>query len=111
MNFTLGGAQADRDIYRGERSLPSCLAGGDLDGDDYNLILDASLHIHVFCLSILTSTCTQPALHPSYTMTPGEYKGLPNKTTQQPCTIDDIADFFINYVGGYANFISTPIDL
>lgn len=28
--------------YRGERSLTSCLSGGDLDGDTYNLILDVS---------------------------------------------------------------------
>lgn len=27
---------------RGARSLPSCLGGGDLDGDIYNLILDVS---------------------------------------------------------------------
>lgn len=27
---------------RGSRSLPSCLAGGDLDGDDFNIILEVS---------------------------------------------------------------------
>ena len=40
------------DIFRGERSLPSCLGGGDLDGDDYNLILDVSL---LFIKAIYTS--------------------------------------------------------
>jgi hypothetical protein len=29
-------------MCRGERSLPSMLGGGDLDGDIYNLILDVS---------------------------------------------------------------------
>jgi hypothetical protein len=27
---------------RGQRALASCLGGGDLDGDDFNLILDVS---------------------------------------------------------------------
>ena len=30
---------------RGDRSLPSMLGGGDLDGDIYNLILDVSADI------------------------------------------------------------------
>jgi len=34
--------------YRGERSLPSCLGGGDLDGDDYNLILDVGFAMLFF---------------------------------------------------------------
>ena len=29
-------------VSRGRRSLPSCLGGGDLDGDVYNLVLDVS---------------------------------------------------------------------
>ena len=29
-------------VDRGNRPLSSCLGGGDLDGDDFNLILDVS---------------------------------------------------------------------
>jgi RNA dependent RNA polymerase len=34
--------------YRGKRSLPSCLSGGDLDGDEYNLILNVNYICHTF---------------------------------------------------------------
>jgi RNA dependent RNA polymerase len=34
--------------YRGKRSLPSRLSGGDLDGDEYNLILNVSHTCHTF---------------------------------------------------------------
>jgi hypothetical protein len=34
--------------YRGKRSLPSHLSGGDLDGDKYNLILNVSHTGHTF---------------------------------------------------------------
>lgn len=47
----------------------------------------------------MASSRTQPALHPTHTVAAGEYKGLPSKRTDSPCTIVDIADFFINYVG------------
>jgi hypothetical protein len=63
----------------GQRSLPSMLGGGDLDGDIYNLILD-------------------PKLFPQSTAAPGSYIGLPHKTTKEPCTIADVADFVINYI-------------
>jgi RNA-dependent RNA polymerase len=34
-------------IGRGDRALSSCLGGGDLDGDDFNLILDVGFsHRH-----------------------------------------------------------------
>jgi hypothetical protein len=55
------------------------LGGGDLDGDIYNLILD-------------------PKLFPERTAPPGSYIGLPHKTTTEPCTIADVADFVINYI-------------
>lgn len=63
----------------GDRSLPSCLGGGDLDGDIYNLILN-------------------PDLFPTRTVAPGSYQGLGHKETEGPCTISDVADFVINYV-------------
>lgn len=39
---------------RGDRSLPSCLGGGDLDGDDFNLILDVGhddFFVHIMQLT------------------------------------------------------------
>ncbi|KAK0202972.1 RNA-dependent RNA polymerase [Desarmillaria ectypa] len=65
---------------RGSRSLPSCLGGGDLDGDIYNIILDKSLHpLKVF------------------TAEPGAYKPLAPDTRRQPCGKAEVADFVMNY--------------
>ncbi|KDQ54925.1 hypothetical protein JAAARDRAFT_693519 [Jaapia argillacea MUCL 33604] len=64
---------------KGFRSMPSMLAGGDLDGDIFNLILDPKLHSH-------------------YNATPASYEGLPDKVVPSPCTVDDVARFFVDYV-------------
>ncbi|KAF7319877.1 RdRP-domain-containing protein [Mycena kentingensis (nom. inval.)] len=66
---------------RGDRSLPSMLGGGDLDGDIYNLI-------------------THEALFPpkSNTARPGAYTAIPPKTTVLPCTVSDVVDFVIDYI-------------
>jgi hypothetical protein len=64
---------------QGERSLPSCLGGGDLDGDLYNVV-------------------TLPNLHPPRTHTPGEYKPVQRVELNRPCTIIDIADFVVDYI-------------
>ncbi|KAH7916477.1 RdRP-domain-containing protein [Hygrophoropsis aurantiaca] len=64
---------------KGDRSLSSCLGGGDMDGDDFNLILD-------------------PALHPQRTETPGSYTPLPIKETDRPCGISDVIDFVFDYI-------------
>lgn len=40
----------------------------------------------------------QRDLFPKRTSTPGAYQGLPHKMTDHDCTIDDIADFVIDYV-------------
>ncbi|KAH7883958.1 RdRP-domain-containing protein [Phlebopus sp. FC_14] len=64
---------------RGDRSLASCLGGGDLDGDDFNLILD-------------------PNLLPQIVAEPGEYKSLPIKQTLHPCGIEDVVDFIFDYI-------------
>ncbi|TFK57668.1 RdRP-domain-containing protein [Heliocybe sulcata] len=64
---------------RGHRSLASCLAGGDLDGDIFNLILD-------------------PGLMPERVSAPGAYESLGDKTLDRPCTVEDIADFVIDYI-------------
>ncbi|EGO19462.1 hypothetical protein SERLADRAFT_478899 [Serpula lacrymans var. lacrymans S7.9] len=63
----------------GDRSLASCLAGGDLDGDDFNLILDE-------------------ALFPEKVAMPGAYDSLPIKQTTSPCGISDVVDFVMNYI-------------
>lgn len=38
-------------IDRGDRALSSCLGGGDMDGDDFNVILDVSFSFLVRCFS------------------------------------------------------------
>ncbi|KAG1749623.1 RdRP-domain-containing protein [Suillus paluster] len=63
----------------GQRALSSCLGGGDLDGDDFNLILD-------------------PKLLPTHSSGPGEYQPLPIKTTPNTCDISDIVDFVFDYI-------------
>ncbi|KAJ8589428.1 RdRP-domain-containing protein [Rhizopogon salebrosus TDB-379] len=63
----------------GERSLASCLGGGDLDGDDFNLILD-------------------PDLLPTKRSEAGAYKPLPIKTTNHMCGIDDVVEFVFDYI-------------
>ncbi|KAG1748832.1 RdRP-domain-containing protein [Suillus paluster] len=63
----------------GQRALASCLGGGDLDGDIFNLILD-------------------PRLLPTKLYEPGEYTAAPIKKTLEPCDISDIADFVIDYI-------------
>ncbi|KAF9243729.1 RdRP-domain-containing protein [Melanogaster broomeanus] len=64
---------------RGDRPLASCLGGGDLDGDDFNLILD-------------------PELLPQTVAIPGAYQSLPIKTTPHPCGIEDVVDFIFDYI-------------
>ena len=88
----------DRDLRRGNRSLPSCLGGGDLDGDIFNLILNVWPVSSV--IPKLTWKCVQPTLFPAYTVEPGAYTGLQHKTTEhgQPCSVDDIANFVIDLV-------------
>lgn len=63
----------------GQRALASCLGGGDLDGDDFNLILD-------------------PKLLPTHYGQPGEYQALPIKRTEAPCDISDVVDFVFDYI-------------
>ncbi|KAJ4490445.1 RdRP-domain-containing protein [Lentinula aciculospora] len=76
---------------KGDRSLPSMLGGGDLDGDIYNLILD-------------------DAFHPpkEFTADAGAYEPLPPTLTPHPCGIRDVVDFVINYVkSDLVGYIST----
>ncbi|KAF8557374.1 RdRP-domain-containing protein [Imleria badia] len=64
---------------RGNRALSSCLGGGDLDGDDFNLILD-------------------PKLVHEENKTPGEYVSLPIKRTEHACGIEDVVAFIFDYI-------------
>ncbi|EIN07212.1 RdRP-domain-containing protein [Punctularia strigosozonata HHB-11173 SS5] len=63
----------------GERSLASCLGGGDLDGDEY-------------CVSML------PTLLPTEQQPPAEYPPVETLTLDRPAEIDDICDFIVEYV-------------
>ncbi|KAG8906418.1 hypothetical protein FRB99_006920 [Tulasnella sp. 403] len=64
---------------QGDRSVPSMLAGGDLDGDEYNIILN-------------------PELFPSECHPPAEYPPATVKNLNRPCTIDDIADWVAEFI-------------
>ncbi|KAG7444334.1 RdRP-domain-containing protein [Guyanagaster necrorhizus] len=76
---------------RGSRSLPSCLGGGDLDGDIYNIILDQALF--------------PPK---AFTAEPGAYKPLPPDTRSYICGKAEVADFVINYIkSDLLGYIST----
>ncbi|KAG2139006.1 RdRP-domain-containing protein [Suillus clintonianus] len=64
---------------QGERALASCLGGGDLDGDTFNLILD-------------------PRLLPTKLFVPGAYTAATIKSTPMACGISDVVDFIIDYI-------------
>ncbi|KAF5374763.1 hypothetical protein D9758_000120 [Tetrapyrgos nigripes] len=67
---------------KGERPLCSVLGGGDLDGDVYNLIpLDKF-----------------PEFRPKRTCQGASYTAAPRKMLDRPCTMDDVADFFMDYI-------------
>ncbi|KAL5640970.1 hypothetical protein ACGC1H_001445 [Rhizoctonia solani] len=68
---------------RGDRSLPSCLGGGDLDGDLYDLINLTEL----------------PQLTPQVTYPPGDYPPVTKRMIQdREATIDDVKDFICDYI-------------
>ncbi|KAK0218131.1 RdRP-domain-containing protein [Armillaria fumosa] len=66
---------------KGSRSLPSCLGGGDLDGDIYNVILDETLYP------------PKP-----FTAEPGGYKSLSPDVRPNVCGKAEVAEFVINYI-------------
>jgi hypothetical protein len=66
----------------GNRPLPSCLGGGDLDGDPYNII---PLRDH-------------PRFTPERTYEPAEYEPSEKQLTTWPCTMKDVADFVMQYI-------------
>ncbi|PPQ73217.1 hypothetical protein CVT24_010027 [Panaeolus cyanescens] len=67
----------------GDRPLPSCLGGGDLDGDTYNLIPLGDF----------------PEFTPiRQNVPPAEYEAAPRKELDRPCTMIDVADFVMEYI-------------
>lgn len=64
---------------RGQRDLPSQLSGGDLDGDLFHIIWDERLI-------------------PDYTYVPADYAPTPAKDLGRPVKVDDIIDFFIEFM-------------
>ncbi|KAG8946221.1 hypothetical protein FRC04_011967 [Tulasnella sp. 424] len=63
----------------GDRCIPSMLSGGDLDGDEYNVILYQDLF-------------------PSKTYPPAAYPPAIIKELDRTCTIDDLADWVAEYI-------------
>ncbi|KAG6850830.1 hypothetical protein H0H93_008133 [Arthromyces matolae] len=66
----------------GPRPLPSCLGGGDLDGDVYNLI---PLNNH-------------PDFNTLKTHEPAEYSPAQRKLLNRPSTMQDVAEFVMEYI-------------
>ncbi|KAI0724458.1 RdRP-domain-containing protein [Cerioporus squamosus] len=64
---------------KGERPLPSCLGGGDLDGDVYNIT-------------------TRPGLLPEKTFYPADYEPAPKKFVDHESTMEDVAEFVAEYI-------------
>ncbi|KAF8760968.1 RdRP protein [Rhizoctonia solani] len=68
---------------KGQRSLPSCLGGGDLDGDLYDLI----------------NLTAWPDLTPQVLAEPAEYPPAPKKRIEgRSCTMDDVKDFICDFI-------------
>lgn len=65
--------------YIGERPLPSCLGGGDLDGDLYNVT-------------------TRRDLLPRRTYKPASYDPVQKKLVDHESTMDDVADFVAEFI-------------
>ncbi|GAA5967737.1 hypothetical protein JCM11641_005750 [Rhodosporidiobolus odoratus] len=65
---------------KGERSLPSMLAGGDLDGDIYLLLTEAS------------------GLLPTRIAEPAAYNPSPTVKLDREATVEDVGDFFFEYI-------------
>ena len=75
-------------LLTGDRPLPSCLGGGDLDGDLYNLIPldDPELP------ELWDFFPRKPISIPS------SYEAAPRKTLSRPSTMQDVADFVMEYI-------------
>ncbi|KAG7089313.1 hypothetical protein E1B28_011008 [Marasmius oreades] len=67
-----------------ERPLPSCLGGGDLDGDEYNVISLNEL--------------PEFWIDPTRIQTPGSYPTATRRELDRPCTMDDVGEFVMEYI-------------
>jgi RNA-dependent RNA polymerase len=70
----------------GTRPLPSCLGGGDLDGDVYNVAFLKDLH-------------------PSQNIPPAEYEPAEKKQLERPSTMEDVAEFVADYINSDVSVI------
>ncbi|KZV62230.1 RdRP-domain-containing protein [Peniophora sp. CONT] len=70
---------------RGPRPLPSCLGGGDLDGDLYNIIPLSE------CPEFTLPLRLDPII-------PASYDPAPKKVLDRESTMTDVADFFVDYI-------------
>ena len=70
----------------GTRPLPSCLGGGDLDGDMYNVTFLEDLH-------------------PSQNFPSASYNPAPKKLLTRPSTMADVADFVADYINSDVSVI------
>jgi hypothetical protein len=71
----------------GNRPVPSCLGGGDLDGDLYNL----------FPLSDPNYKDLQ-LFKPEKFASPANYEAAERQILDQPSTMKDVARFFMEYI-------------
>jgi RNA-dependent RNA polymerase len=78
-------------VFAGTRPLPSCLGGGDLDGDIYNV------------------TYLQ-ALHPPQNYPPAAYTPAQRKMLTRPSTMEDVADFVVDYINSDVSTVTTFSD-
>ena len=65
--------------YTGVRPLPSCLGGGDLDGDVYNVT-------------------TRPDLRPQRTYYAASYEPARKRLVDHESTMQDVAEFVAEYI-------------
>jgi RNA-dependent RNA polymerase len=80
--FFVDDDQHRNNSHLGKRPIPSCLGGGDLDGDIYNLI---PLAVH-------------RNLTPVRYFRPGKYTSAERKCLETPSTMKDVADFVMEYI-------------
>lgn len=71
----------------GDRPLPSCLGGGDLDGDLYNLIPLEDPDFPELSL-----------FKPDKDSSPANYDPAPKKMLDRPSNMLDVADFVMEYI-------------